>query len=123
MPTYAYQCRYCGGKKEVLRSMRDKEIVPYCTCSGETMNRDYESERVNAGDREYRRPIVSHSLAVSPQQVGEHRRAFPDIKITDEGCPVFSSYRQHDAYLKKIGAVKQPQKIRNRGKRIATQGK
>lgn len=82
------------------------------------MVRDYRSERANVGDREYRRPIVSQSLAVGPHQVAEHRRQFPDIEITDEGCPVFRSYRQHDAYLKKIGAVKRPQKIRNRGRKL-----
>lgn len=103
--------------------MRDPDQSPVCDCRGELMARDYQAERANIGDREYRRPIVSHSLAVSPQQVAEHRRAFPDIKMTDDGCPVFTSYRQHDTYLKKIGAVKKPQRIRNRGKRIATGAK
>jgi len=84
------------------------------------MVRDYGAERANVGDREYHRPIVSHALGINPRQAAEHRRLFPDIKLQDDSYPVFTSYRQHDAYLKKIGAVKNPQKIRNRGKRIAT---
>jgi hypothetical protein len=87
------------------------------------MNRDYRAECVNTGDREYRRPIVSHALGINPSQAEEHRRLFPDIKLQDDSYPVFTSYRQHDAYLKKIGAVKNPQRIRNRGKRLATGGK
>jgi len=124
MPTYCYVCPECGRTEEIVRSIRDKEVVPECDCDELDglipMIRDYAAERVNVGDREYRRPIVSNALAISPSQITEHRRLFPDIQVTPEGQPVFTSYRQHDAYLKKIGAVKNPQRIRNRGKRIAT---
>lgn len=87
------------------------------------MVRDFGAEKANVGDREYRRPIVSHALGINPSQAAEHRRLFPDIKLKDDSYPVFTSYRQHDDYLKKIGAVKNPQRIRNRGKRLATDGK
>lgn len=94
--------------------MKDPDQSPICDCRGELMTRDYASERANIGDREYRSPIVSDSLAVSPAQITEHKRHFPDIEMTPEGQLVFRSYRQHDDYLKKIGATKNRQKIRKR---------
>lgn len=118
MPAYCYVCQWCGRREEIVRSMRDPEQVPICGCRGELMAREFQAECVNVGDREYRKPIVSNALAVSPNQVVEHRQLFPDIEMTPEGQPVFRDYRQHDAYLKKIGAVKNPQRQRSRGKRI-----
>jgi len=101
--------------------MQESDRPERCDCGD--MVRDYGAERPNVGNREYSRPIVSHSLAINPSQAAEHRRLFPDVKLQDDTYPVFDSYRTHDAYLKKIGAVKKPQKVRNRGRRLATQGK
>jgi len=67
----------------------------------------------------YRNPIISDSLAVSPDQIEEHRRLFPDIKMHDDGRPEFDNFTKHEAYLKKTGFVKHPQKIRDKGERIA----
>lgn len=87
------------------------------------MVRDFNAERPNIGDREYARPIHSDSLAISPGQVEEHRRMFPDVPIDSECRPVFTSFKQHDSYLRTCGFEKLPGKPRKRGKRIATQGK
>lgn len=118
MPRYCYVCPDCGGKKEVVRSMRESSDPVQCDCTTD-MVRDFQSERVNIGDKEYARPIVSDALAISPVQAEEHRRIFPDIELEGNCRPVFKSYRQHDSYLKKIGAVKRRQKIRKRGRRIS----
>lgn len=73
------------------------------------------------GDVIYGRTKYSDSLAMSPTQVAEHKKLFPDIKIDDQCRPGFDSFRQHDNYLKKCGFGKLPQKIKSKlgSKRIA----
>lgn len=122
MPTYCYVCPECGQTQEMVRALREREELPTCACRT-VMVRDFGAERANVGDRPYRRPIVSNSLAINPSQIPEHKRLFPDIQITPEGQPIFESYRQHDTYLKKCGFVKNPQTRRPRGTRIATAAK
>jgi hypothetical protein len=72
------------------------------------------------GQREYATPLVSQSLAMSPEQIGEHRRLFPDVQVTPDGCPVFTSFSQHDAYLKKTGFQKLPGKRKAKSHRNVT---
>jgi len=68
----------------------------------------------------YRTPIHSDSMAISPTQVDEHKRLFPNIEIDSECRPVFDNFTKHEAYLKETGFVKHPQKIKRSGaKRIA----
>jgi len=78
------------------------------------MIRDYSEEKVNTGNKEYGSEIHSDSLAIMPSQVKEHQQKFPDVKIDNEGRPVFDNYQQHDKYLEQIGAVKMPQKIKHK---------
>ncbi len=118
MPTYCFICPECERTEEVVIGMRDRKDR-VCECGSE-MVRDYCAERPNIGDREYRRPIHSDSLAIMPHQVAEHKRKYPNINIDNEGRPIFTSFRQHDQYLKDTGFVKHPQRIRRRGKKIAT---
>jgi hypothetical protein len=91
-----------------------------CTC-GAVMNRDFKAEGilVGSGRRSYHKPIVSDSMAVSMDQIAEHKRLFPDVQITSEGQPVFDNFADHEKYMKKCNIVKNPQKKRRRGKRIA----
>lgn len=69
-----------------------------------------------AGVRDYKTPLISQSLAMNPSQIAEHKKHFPDVEVTPDGCPVFTNYRQHDEYLEKTGFVKNP----NRGGRTHT---
>ena len=62
--------------------------------------------------------IVSHSLAMHPDQIKEHKQRFPDIKVTDDGCPVFTNTQAHDKYLKAIGWKKVPGRKRRRSKKL-----
>lgn len=65
-------------------------------------------------------PIHSDAMAISPTQVDEHKRLFPDIEIDSQCRPVFDNFTKHEAYLKKCNIVKTPQKIKRSGaKRIA----
>jgi len=68
----------------------------------------------------YRRPIHSDALGIMPSQIKEHKKLFPDIELDNECRPIFDNFTRHEAYLKKTGFVKEPQKIRRTGaKRIA----
>lgn len=67
----------------------------------------------------YKQPIYSDALAISPTQIAEHERLFPNIRL-DKACrPIFNNFTDHEAYMKKCGIVKHPQKIKPKGKRIA----
>jgi len=62
---------------------------------------------------------ISDSLAMHPDQIPEHNARFPNIKVHPDGRPEFNSVRQQSNYLKAIGFVKHPQKIKHKGERIA----
>jgi len=67
----------------------------------------------------YQHPIHSDALAISPTQIAEHKKLFPNIRL-DKACrPIFEKFTDHEAYMKKCGIVKHPQKIRQKGKIIA----
>lgn len=56
---------------------------------------------------------TSDSLAFHPDDIPEHRRMYPDIEVTAEGQPMFTSPKQQDRYAEKsAGCYKKPQKIR-----------
>ena len=117
MPIYEYECPECGNLAEVFRSIDKRLSTPTCKCGTEM--RKLISSGVASGDKEYGKTKWSDSLAVSPAQIEEHKRLFPDVKIDDQGRPGFDSFKQHDGYLKKTGFIKMEQKRRKRGKRIA----
>ena len=99
--------------------MKDCDRPQLCIC-GKDMIRDFGTDLVNAGGKDYRKAIHSDSLAISPDQRVEHERLFPDIKLDKQCRPVFDNFTRHEAYLKKTGFVKEPQKIKRSGaKRIA----
>lgn len=67
----------------------------------------------------YKHPIHSDALAISPTQIAEHERKFPNIRL-DKACrPIFEKFSDHEAYMKKCGIIKHPQKIKVKGKQIA----
>ena len=117
MPIYRFRCGECDDVIERILPMLQSQAATKCDQCGTLRKRDYGSEHAHAAPDSYGKTKWSDSLAVSIDQIDEHRRAFPDVKIDAEGRPGFDSYRQHDAYLKKAGFVKQPNK---RGKRRGT---
>ena len=67
----------------------------------------------------YKHPIHSDALAISPTQIAEHEKLFPNIRL-DKACrPIFEKFSDHEAYMKKCGIVKHRQRIKSKGKRIA----
>lgn len=93
----------------------------YCGYCKIQMNRDFRAEGVlvGAGKRSYHKPIVSSSMAINPCQAEEHKRMFPDIKLAEDCMPVFDNFSDHEKYMKKCNIVKEPQRRKKKGKRIA----
>lgn len=60
----------------------------------------------------YQHPVHSDSLAISPNQIAEHKKLFPNIDLDNQCRPIFNNFTKHEAYLKKTGFRKLPQKIR-----------
>lgn len=117
MPLYSFVCPECGDKEESVRTMMDADKACMCTC-GARMNRDFAADIPHAAN-DYRKPIHSDSLAISPSQRAEHERLFPDIKLDNDCRPIFDSYGKHDSYLKKTGFRKKRQRTKPKGVRIA----
>jgi putative FmdB family regulatory protein len=116
MPTYCFVCPECGFTGETVRPLKEYYKPFKCSECKTEMVRDYQAEAVNISGRDYRRPIVSDSLAISPEQIAEHKQLFPDIQVTSEGQPVFDNYSQHNKYLEKTGFRKK----RKRRRRVPT---
>lgn len=119
---YAYKCpnKDCGTKEERIKSAKDVGLEELCPRCRTPMVRDYAAEHHNIqGGREYHKSIHSDALAINPNQREQHEKMFPNVPIDTEGRPVFTNYRDHDNYLKATGFVKQTQKIKRHGKRIA----
>jgi len=117
MPIYEYECEKCGGREEIVLSMKD-DIPERVQCNSCFPNRRnsymYRVFGFHTPQERYYHPMISDSLAMNPNQIAEHRRMFPDITVHPDGRPEFSSYKQHDAYLEKTGFRKMKQRIRRK---------
>ncbi len=124
MPMYSYKCPECGHAKEIMRPMAECDLGVPCdgehACKQSLMERDFRADLFHTASDTYTKPIISDSLAISMDQIAEHKARFPDIEITNQGQLVFDKYSKHEAYLKKTGHVKHPGKTRRRVKKIAT---
>ena len=114
MPTYCFRCPECETTGETRRPPEDYYKPFKCPNCRTEMVRDFRAEKVNSGNRDYSRPIISDSLAINPEQIPEHKRLFPDIEVTSQGQPVLDNYKKHDNYLKKCGFVKPPKRNRRK---------
>mgnify|MGYP002737203437 CR=1 FL=1 len=47
MPTYEYECKECNTKEEVLRGMKEEEVVPPCSSCGFKMTKVYSAFGIN----------------------------------------------------------------------------
>ena len=112
MPQYTFTCSTCGWSTELMLSMADSDKAPSCEVCGFDTRRDYQADLFMPGNKDYATPIHSDSLAISPTQVKEHNRLFPDVKLDSECRPILENYQQHSNYLEKTGFVKHAQKTR-----------
>lgn len=111
MATHRFVCNECSVAIEDTTT-KGVHICP--SCDGE-MRWD-----LNIGIHgNYKHPIHSDALAISPTQVAEHEQLFPNIRLDEQCRPVFDKYTDHEAYIKKCNIVKHTQKIKPKGKQIA----
>ena len=66
----------------------------------------------------YKSPIHSDAMAIAADQVEEHQRLFPNIRLDEQCRPIFENYTDHEAYLKANGFIKRPKKIKVEAERI-----
>lgn len=64
----------------------------------------------------YKHPVHSDALAISPTQRAEHEQLFPNIRLDGQCRPIFDNFTDHEAYLKKTGFGKERQKLKHLGK-------
>jgi putative FmdB family regulatory protein len=115
MPRYDYYCKICDEKVEIIKPMAQSDTDEICNICSNSMTKIFMGQNVGTPNKDYSHEIVSHSLAMNPSQISEHKRLFPDIKVRADGCPVFDNYKKHDDYLKKIGVYKADGKVKKRG--------
>ena len=114
MPLYKFACD-CGNKQEVVWPMsRSKELF-VCSC-GKKMYREYNFHNKNMS---YSRPIHSNSLAINPEQRTEHEQKFPDVELDNQCRPIFDNFSAHQKYLNDCNIIKERQKLKPEGVRIA----
>lgn len=118
MPLYYYICDGCKIEFSDIRNIANRNDVKKCSKCGANIVRNSGIESPSIRGRDYNRPIHSDSLAISPSQIAEHKKLFPNIEIDNEGRPIFDNYRRHDDYLEKCGFDKKEQRIKPKGRRI-----
>lgn len=111
MPLHNFICDKCNIITQDV-TMKGIHECPEC---GEDMRWDC---RVGIHGN-YRTPIHSDALAISPTQKAEHERLFPNVRLDGDCRPVFDKFVDHENYMKKVGVTKRRQKIKTKGKRIA----
>lgn len=119
MKRLIYYCPKCDADKPLIRVTRQTDEDDLCeTCGARGYYAYIKSTGQISGDKNYSHPIHSNSLAISPAQVAEHKKRFPNIKIDSECRPVFDNYVEHDKYLQACNIDKKEQRIKPKGKRI-----
>ena len=118
MPLYSYICpnQHCAMPVEIMKPMAKSNRPEICPMCGSLLGRDYPADSVNVGIKEYAGGFASDSLAMSPDQIPEHQRSFPDIEVLPDGRPNFRDTKQHSDYLDKIGWDKVPTKRKRKTK-------
>jgi len=109
MATHTFKCDEC------CESMDDtKTHERPCPKCGKLMRWDLDG--IGIADGDYRHE--SHSLAIHPDQIPEHKALFPDVEVTSDGCPTFTSVRQQENYADACDFYKKPQRGRKLGREI-----
>lgn len=111
MPIHNFVCDACG----TIVQDTDTTGTHWCPRCNKAMRWDL---RV-AIHGNYKTPIHSDSLAITPSQIAEHKKLFPNIELDGDCRPIFNNFVDHENYLKATGFVKAPKKIKLKGKRIA----
>jgi len=92
----------------------NKTHVHVCPNCGTSMRWDLAGIGIAAGDYYHE----SHSMAIHPDQIPEHRKLFPNIEVKPDGVVCFTGVKQQERYVNKCGFDKKMQRNRCKGVRI-----
>ena len=109
MVTHRFVCDDC----RVCVEDTDTKIVHLCGKCGQEMRWDI---KLGCLDGDYTH--ISDSLAISPDQIAEHRAHFPDVNVLPDGRIEFDSVRQHSNYIDKCGFCKHSPKLKPKSERL-----
>ena len=109
MVEHCFVCDSCGTK---VYDTNTKCIHKCPKCKNEDMRWDLTGQCHFRGDYEH----FSNALAIHPDDIPAHRDKFPNVDITPDGIPRFTSVRQQQKYSEACGFTKRPQKIRSLGR-------
>ena len=110
MATQHFTCIECSTEIEDDNS----EGIHICPKCGADMRWDC-GGGIAPGDYNH----ISASLAINPCQIKAHRKLFPGVNVLPDGQIDFNSVKQQSDYCDKTGFEKMPQKIKNKGVKIA----
>ncbi len=110
MVTHTFICAKCDQSIDDTQAQKEH----FCPKCGEDMAWDLSGIGISDGDYHH----VSDSLAIHPDQIPEHRELFPDIEVTPDGCPTFTSPKQQEKYANACDFDKKPQRGRKLGRVI-----
>lgn len=106
MVSHTFVCDSCRVSIEDTNTKTDH----LCFICRKPMRWDLKGVGIAPGDYHH----VSDSLAINPDQISEHKQAFPDVDVLPDGRLEFNSFGSHDKYLTKTGFVKKTQKLRRK---------
>ena len=109
MANHNFICDACG----ITNCDTSAKKTHYCSQCGGVMRWDMKI----CIHGNYKHPVHSDSLAISPSQRAEHEKMFPDIELDKQCRPIFDNFQRHEAYLKKTGFVKSPKKTKTLGRK------
>ncbi|MEE8207651.1 MAG: hypothetical protein V3T88_01645 [Nitrosomonadaceae bacterium] len=101
----------CDPCKELVRDTTCRGIHKCPKCGG-----DMRVDCNVAIHGNYKHPVHSDALAISPTQRAEHEQLFPNIRLDNQCRPIFDNFTNHEAYLKKTGFGKERQRLKHLGK-------
>jgi len=107
MAMHTFVCDEC---RESMDDTNGKERP--CPKCGQLMRWDLSG--IGIGDGDYHHE--SHSLAIHPDQIPEHKALFPDVHVTPDGLPSFTSVKQQERYANACDFDKKPQRGRKLGR-------
>lgn len=110
MPEYTFICDDCGSRETTHASMSNAPKPGKCSACGGKQYQDYGVPMILGASSG--KSILSQSMAVSPQQVSEHRDKFPDVGVHSDGVLEFKSQKQKDNYMEKTGFYQPPSKLK-----------
>lgn len=101
MPMYTYKCAACEKQDTDYRTIENRNEPMECEC-GQKMQRDVFAESPKTHN-DYYKTVYSDAMGIHPDQVSEHRKAYPDIPVTNDGRVIVRSHTEHRRIMKKLG--------------------